>query len=87
MQISHIDGARQMVHVCHGKGGKVRYVPLPQPVLEDAAPILGHSPRSSLALSSTHQTVNCPGMATGAAGFAPASSLFLADLHLACASV
>ena len=34
LQISHIDGARQMVHVCHGKGGKDRYVPLSQPVLE-----------------------------------------------------
>jgi len=34
LQISHIDGARQLVHVCHGKGGKDRYVPLPKPVLE-----------------------------------------------------
>jgi len=34
LQISHIDGARQLVNVCHGKGGKDRYVPLPQPVLE-----------------------------------------------------
>ena len=33
LQISHIDGGRQMVHVCHGKGGKDRYVPLPPPVL------------------------------------------------------
>ncbi len=34
LQIGHIDGARQLLHVCHGKGGKDRYVPLPQPVLE-----------------------------------------------------
>jgi integrase/recombinase XerD len=33
LQIGHIDGARQLLHVCHGKGGKDRYVPLPQPVL------------------------------------------------------
>jgi integrase/recombinase XerD len=29
LQIGHIDAARQLVHVCHGKGGKDRYVPLP----------------------------------------------------------
>jgi integrase/recombinase XerD len=34
LQIGHIDGGRQLLHVCHGKGGKDRYVPLPQPVLE-----------------------------------------------------
>jgi site-specific recombinase XerD len=34
LQIGHIDGARQLLHVCHGKGGKDRYVPLPQPVLK-----------------------------------------------------
>jgi site-specific recombinase XerD len=33
LQISHIDGDRQLLHVCHGKGGKDRYVPLPQPIL------------------------------------------------------
>jgi integrase/recombinase XerD len=34
LQIGHIDGGRQLLRVCHGKGGKDRYVPLPQPVLE-----------------------------------------------------
>ncbi|MFZ5534576.1 MAG: tyrosine-type recombinase/integrase [Patescibacteria group bacterium] len=34
LQVGHIDGARGMVHVCHGKGGKDRYVPIPQAVLE-----------------------------------------------------
>jgi len=34
LQIGHIGGGRQLLHVCHGKGGKDRYVPLPQPVLE-----------------------------------------------------
>jgi len=34
LQISHIDGARQLLHEYHGKGGKDRYVQLPQPVLE-----------------------------------------------------
>jgi integrase/recombinase XerD len=34
LQIGHFDGGRQLLLVCHGKGGKDRYVPLPQPVLE-----------------------------------------------------
>lgn len=33
LQVSHIDSERHMLHVCHGKGGKDRYVPLPQPIL------------------------------------------------------
>jgi site-specific recombinase XerD len=33
LQVSHIDSERHLVHVCHGKGGKDRYVPLPQPIL------------------------------------------------------
>jgi integrase/recombinase XerD len=33
LQIGHIDGGRQLVHVCHGKGGKDRYVPLAELVL------------------------------------------------------
>jgi integrase/recombinase XerD len=33
LQIGHIDGARQLLHICHGKGGKDRYVPLPELVL------------------------------------------------------
>jgi integrase/recombinase XerD len=34
MQVSDIDSIRMTVHVHHGKGGKDRYVPLPQPMLE-----------------------------------------------------
>ena len=34
LQVPHIDSDRHMLHVCHGKGGKDRYVPLPQPILE-----------------------------------------------------
>lgn len=34
LQVKDIDGERQLIHVCHGKGGKDRYVPLPQPILE-----------------------------------------------------
>ena len=33
LQVSHIDSDRHLLHVCHGKGGKDRYVPLPQPIL------------------------------------------------------
>jgi len=34
LRVQDIDRERKMVHVCHGKGGKDRYVPLPQPILE-----------------------------------------------------
>jgi site-specific recombinase XerD len=34
LQIKDIDGNRQTLHVCNGKGGKDRYVPLPHPVLK-----------------------------------------------------
>jgi site-specific recombinase XerD len=34
LQVKDIDGARQMVHVRHGKGGKDRYVPLPDATLQ-----------------------------------------------------
>jgi integrase/recombinase XerD len=34
LQVAHIDSDRHLLHVCHGKGGKDRYVPLPQPILE-----------------------------------------------------
>jgi site-specific recombinase XerD len=34
LQVSHIDGECHRVHVYLGKGGKDRYVPLPQPVLD-----------------------------------------------------
>lgn len=33
LQVRHIDSERHMLHVCHGKGGKDRYVPLPPPIL------------------------------------------------------
>ena len=33
LQVKDIDGARKMLHVRQGKGGKDRYVPLPDPVL------------------------------------------------------
>lgn len=34
LQVKDIDGARKMVHVHHGKGGKDRYVPLPDASLQ-----------------------------------------------------
>ena len=34
LRVQDIDGERKMIHVCHGKGGKDRYVPLSQPGLE-----------------------------------------------------
>jgi len=34
LQVPDIDGARQLVHVRQGKGGRDRYVPLPQALLE-----------------------------------------------------
>ncbi len=34
MHVSHIDSARLLLHICNGKGGKDRYVPLPPPILE-----------------------------------------------------
>jgi len=34
LQVPDIDSARQLVHIRHGKGGKDRYVPLPQRTLE-----------------------------------------------------
>ena len=34
LQVADVDSARMMLHVRHGKGGKDRYVPLPQPTLE-----------------------------------------------------
>jgi len=33
LQVSHIDSERHLLHICHGKGGKDRYVPLPPPIL------------------------------------------------------
>lgn len=34
LQVKNIDGDRKMVHICQGKGGKDRYVPLPITTLE-----------------------------------------------------
>jgi hypothetical protein len=34
LQIGHIDGERQLLHVCLGKGGKDRYVPLSASALD-----------------------------------------------------
>jgi integrase/recombinase XerD len=34
LHVQNIDSARQLIHVRHGKGGKDRYVPLPQWTLE-----------------------------------------------------
>lgn len=34
LQVKDIDGERQLLHICHGKGGKDRYVPLPSACLK-----------------------------------------------------
>jgi site-specific recombinase XerD len=34
LQVKNIDSERKMVHICAGKGGKDRYIPLPTPSLE-----------------------------------------------------
>jgi integrase/recombinase XerD len=34
LQVKEIEGERKMVHIFHGKGGKGRYVPLPNMLLE-----------------------------------------------------
>ena len=34
LQVKDIDSGRNLVHVCHGKRGKYRYVPLPQQTLQ-----------------------------------------------------
>lgn len=65
LQVSHIDGARRMVHVCHGKGGKDRYVPLPQPVLEMLRQYWGSHRDPIWIFPSSHQTVQGPMNATG----------------------
>lgn len=65
LQISHIDGGRQLVHVCHGKGGKDRYVPLPQPILEMLRQYWGTHRDPVWIFPSTHQTVQGPMDASG----------------------
>jgi len=34
LQVKDIDGERQLLHICQGKGGKDRYVPLPSACLK-----------------------------------------------------
>ena len=34
LQVGDIDRDRLQIHVCHGKGGKERYVPLPEQTLK-----------------------------------------------------
>jgi integrase/recombinase XerD len=34
LQVNAIDGGRQLLHICQGKGNKDRYVPLPDPCLK-----------------------------------------------------
>jgi integrase/recombinase XerD len=65
LQISHIDGARQLLHVCHGKGGKDRYVPLPQLILEMLRQYWGTHRDPVWIFPSTHQTVQGPMDASG----------------------
>ena len=65
LQIGHIDGARQLVHVRHGKGGKDRYVPLPQPVLNLLRQSWGTHRDPVWIFPSSHQTVKGPMDASG----------------------
>lgn len=65
LQIGHIDGARQLLHVCHGKGGKDRYVPLPQPVLEMLRQYWATHRDPVWIFPSGHQTVKGPMNASG----------------------
>jgi site-specific recombinase XerD len=34
LQVKDIDAERKVIHICNGKGGKDRYVPLPEPILK-----------------------------------------------------
>ncbi len=65
LQISHIDGARQLLHVCHGKGGKDRYVPLPEPVLRMLRQYWGTHRDPVWIFPSNHQAVKHPMDASG----------------------
>jgi len=65
LQVSHIDGGRQLLHICHGKGGKDRYVPLPQPILEMLRQYWGTHRHPVWLFPSTHRTVQGPMDASG----------------------
>jgi site-specific recombinase XerD len=65
LQIGHIDGGRQLLHVCHGKGGKDRYVPLSQPVLEMLRQYWATHRDPVWIFPSSHQTVKGPMDASG----------------------
>jgi site-specific recombinase XerD len=65
LQIGHIDGGRQLLHVCHGKGGKDRYVPLPQPVLDMLRQYWATHRDPVWIFPSSHQTVHGPMDASG----------------------
>jgi len=65
LQIGHIDGGRQLLHVCHGKGGKDRYVPLPQPVLDMLRQYWATHRDPVWIFPSSHQTVKGPMDASG----------------------
>ena len=65
LQINHIDSGRQLLHVCHGKGVKDRYVPLPQPVLEILRQYWGTHRDPVWLFPSTHQAVKGPMYASG----------------------
>jgi len=65
LQIGQIDGGRQLLHVCHGKGGKDRYVPLPQPVLDMLRQYWATHRDPVWIFPSSHQTVKEPMDASG----------------------
>jgi integrase len=65
LQVPHIDSDRHMLHVCHGKGGKDRYVPLPPPILEMLRQYWGTHRDPVWIFPSTHQTVHGPMNASG----------------------
>jgi site-specific recombinase XerD len=65
LEISHLDGDRQLLHVCHGKGGRDRYVPLPPPILALLRQYWGTHCDPRWLFPSTHQTVQGPMHASG----------------------
>jgi len=65
LQIDHLDGGRQLLHVCLGKGGKDRYVPLPQPVLEMLRQYWATHRDPVWIFPSSHQDVKKPMDASG----------------------